>query len=68
MNKIKIFKTNNHKMDKIDIVINSWAEENNVEILQIDMNNGREYSNNASKFNYTSELEIFIAVLYREKE
>lgn len=66
MNKIKIFKTTNREFLKNELIINDWIEREGIEIVQISVNSGADYSISSFPRSYSTEVEIFITVLYKE--
>lgn len=66
MKQVKVFKTNNKKMAIAQDKINSWIEQENINVESISIANGSMYSSRIGSVNL-DEVEIFIVVLY-EKE
>lgn len=66
MNKIKVFKTTNKELPKMELIINNWAESENVEIIQFDIASAASYSSTTFSKSYTTEVEMFITILYKE--
>lgn len=64
MEQIKIFKTNNKSYVLTQDNINSWIEDEGVEVISISTSSGAAYKN--ERWSSFDEVEIFIFVLYRK--
>ncbi|MNV90710.1 hypothetical protein D3C71_1851200 [compost metagenome] len=66
MKKIKVFKTNNNNFLKTEREINTWIEEEKIDVHQISVANGYTLSSSTQFGSLGKEIEMFVTILYSE--